>query len=254
VEAGTIIETASDANLLRVEWSDGQAINLGPNTRVMINPPGFSRREGGVPALYLLQGWVKYSSPPASQAPGLVARLFELAPFKGVVVVRVDPQVTSVFIQSGTALPVERQLRPAARHELSAGNFYTRNSAAAGVVAARASSGDLQQVPRAFRDTLPSRYGQAAAATPTAEGLPAPTYADLQPWLTAEAQVRAGFTRRFRPLMSDRAFRRDLDAHLSDHAEWRPILHPPPPPPAAVGPGRHLADALKHPSNRKRSA
>ena len=61
-----------------------------------------------------------------------------------------------------------------------------------------------------------------------------PTYLDLQPWLLAEPAVQAGFTRRLRPLLSDRAFRRDLDAHLSDHAEWRPILHPPPPlPPSA---------------------
>jgi hypothetical protein len=238
LEAGTIVETTAETKLLRIEWPDGEAVNLGPDTRVMFSPPGFARRDGGVPALYLLQGWVKYSSPSASQAQGLVSRLFELAPFKGVVVARADPQEASVFIQSGTAMLAERQLRPVARHELGAGNFYTRSTATVGVVAARASAGELQQVPRAFRDTLPLRYARAAAApAPTPEGLPAPTYADLQPWLTAETPVRSGFTRRFRALLRDRAFRRDLDAHLSDHPEWRPILYPPPPPPPPSAPG-----------------
>lgn len=234
--AGTIIETAASTKLLRIEWPDGEAVILGPDTRAMLSPPGFARRDRGVPALYLLQGWAKHSSPPGTETQGLATRLFELAPFKGVVVTRVDAQGVWLFVQTGAATLVERQIKPALRHELRAGNAYSRNGAAAGAVVAGASSGDLQQVPRAFRDTLPSRYAQAAAAVPAVETLPAPTYADLQPWLTAEAPVQAGFTRRLRPLLSDRAFRRDLDAHLSEHADWRPILHPPPPPvaPAAL--------------------
>jgi hypothetical protein len=60
--------------------------------------------------------------------------------------------------------------------------------------------------------------------------LPAPSYAELRPWLSAEPALRAGFTRRFMPLLRDAAFRRQLDQHLNDHEEWRPILHPPPPP------------------------
>jgi hypothetical protein len=89
----------------------------------------------------------------------------------------------------------------------------------------------LREVPRAFRDTLPSRYAQAVAKPPEPVGLPAPTYGELRPWLTAETPVRAGFTRRFIRLLRDRDFRRDLDAQLAQHEEWRPILHPPPPPP-----------------------
>jgi hypothetical protein len=228
--AGTIVETAATTRLLRIEWPDGAAINLGPDTRAMLSPPGFTRRDRSAPALYLLHGWAQYSGPPATDTLGLVARLFELAPFTGVVVTRVDRQGAWVFVQTGTVSLVERQVRPELRHDLSAGSAYTRNAAAPGTVVARASSSDLQLVPRAFRDTLPSRYAQAAGTAPAAEFLPAPTYADLQPWLMAEPAAQAGFTRRLRPLLSDRAFRRDLDAHLSDHAEWRPILHPPPPP------------------------
>ena len=239
---GAIVETGTDSRLLRIEWPDGQAVNLGPATRVMLNPPGFARRGKPGPALYLLQGWVKQSSPPATEALGLAARRFELAPFKGVVVARVEAQDSWLFVQTGAAALTDRQVRPAARLELAAGNLYAHGGvgAAAGTLQPRASSAQLQQVPRAFRDTLPARYAQAAAAPPTPETLPAPTYAELQPWLTAETPVRAGFTRRFGPLLRDRAFRRELDAHLAEHAEWRPILHPPPPPPppppAASGP------------------
>lgn len=228
---GAIVETGAATQVLRIEWADGQAVNLGPGTRLMLNPPGFARRGHGGPALYLLQGWVKQHSPPGAQAQGLATRLFELAPFQGVVVVRAEAQDSWVFVQAGSAALTERQVKPAARHELATGNLFAATGTAGGTLQPRASSAQLQQVPRAFRDTLPARYAQASAAPATPEALPAPRYADLQPWLSAETPVRAGFTRRFGPLLRDRAFRRELDAHLADHAEWRPILHPPPPPP-----------------------
>jgi hypothetical protein len=227
--AGTIVETAADARLLRIEWPNGEYVNLGPDTRAMLVPPGFARRDRGAPVLYLLQGWAKYGSPAAADAQGMVTRLFEVAPFKGVIVARVDAQGGWLFVQTGMAPLVERQIRPSASHELPAGASYNRAESTAGAVAARASSGELRQVPQVFRDTLPLRYAQSASAAPQVEALPAPTYAELRPWLVAETAVRAGFTRRFRPLLSDRAFRRDLDAQLSQHTEWRPILHPPPP-------------------------
>ena len=48
-----------------------------------------------------------------SPASGLVARAFEIAPFKGVVVARVDPEESWLFVQSGAAPLSERQVRSA---------------------------------------------------------------------------------------------------------------------------------------------
>jgi hypothetical protein len=86
-------------------------------------------------------------------------------------------------------------------------------------------------VPRSFRDPLPLRFEKIPAPKEPPPALPTPSYAELQRWLTAETPLRAGFTRRFMPLLRDKTFRRELDEHLKDHEEWRPILHPPPPPP-----------------------
>jgi hypothetical protein len=87
-----------------------------------------------------------------------------------------------------------------------------------------------------FRDPLPRRYAKVPVPKDAASTLPAPSYQELRPWLTAEPAVRAGFTRRFMPLLRVGTFRRELDQNLGDHEEWRPILHPPPPPPPASSP------------------
>lgn len=231
-----IIETSADTRLLRIEWPDGQSLNLGPATRVMLQPPGFAPRGKPGPALYLLQGWAKYNSALASPASGLATERFALGPFKGVVVVRVDAAESWAFVQSGSA-PLS-EIRAPSRHELASGSFYARSGTAPGTVVPSAPSKQLTAVPRAFRDTLPLRYSQATANPVKIENLPAPSYTELQPWLVAKAPANTGFTLRFRPLLRDRSFRKELDAHLTDHPEWRPILYPPPPPPppsAATG-------------------
>jgi hypothetical protein len=237
--SGSIVETDAKSRLLRIESADGQALDLGPDTRVMLDPPGFARRGKPSPGLYLLQGWLKIS---AVQAPGTLAvitRDFELPTFEGVAVTRVATDHAWVFVESGRITLVERGRRDSAPLAAERGAFYERGAQAEAVLTARATTAQLQRVPRLFRDPLPLRYAAVSTLEVTAQPLPDPSYADLQPWLSAERALRGGFTRRFSPLLRDREFRRALDAHLRDHTEWRPILHPPPtpPPPSAAKPG-----------------
>ncbi|MEP7283274.1 MAG: hypothetical protein ABI696_14950, partial [Rubrivivax sp.] len=228
---GAIIETAADTRLVRIEWPDGQVIDLGPDTRVMLEPPGLLTRGKPSPALYLMQGWVKQASAPGKPSRGLVTPLLQVLPFDGALVVLSSAEESLVFVEAGRATLVERNGTAGEPIEAPGGSLYSRRGAAAGSLLARAPSAQLERVPRAFRDPLPLRYEKVAVPRDAPPALPTPGYAELQAWLAAETPVRAGFTRRFMPLLRDRTFRRELDAHLKDHEEWRIILHPPPPPP-----------------------
>lgn len=232
----SIIETAADARLVRIEWPNGQVADLGPDTRVMVEPPAVGARGKPTPVLYLLQGWVKQASAQGAPARGLASLRLQVAPFDGAVVVHVTADDTLLFVESGTVTIVERDGAAGRPLEARAGNLVQRRGAAPASLATRAPSEQLQRVPASFRDPLPRRYAQIPVPKDAAPALPAPSYQELRPWLTAEPAVRAGFTRRFMPLLRVSAFRRELDQNLGDHEEWRPILHPPPPPPPASSP------------------
>lgn len=232
VAARAIVETGPDSRLLRIEWANGQALNLGPDTRVMVGPAGFAARGQAAPAVYLLQGWAKLASPPGTPAPGLVLPQLQVRPFQGVAVARVAADRSWVFVQAGSAEVLDRGTRGAEPVALRAGALIERAGPEPAVRHERASSAQLSDVPRSFRDTLPLRHAAAAALKPEPTELPPPRYEQLQPWMTAERALRQGFVPRFAPLLRDRAFRRGVDANLKAHPEWRPILYPPPPPPA----------------------
>jgi hypothetical protein len=243
----TIVETAEDTRLVRIEWPNGEVADLGPQTKVMLEPPGLTPRGKPGPRLYVLQGWVKQAGPEGKPANGLVTPRLQLLPFQGAVVVHSSEEESLVFVESGTATLVERAGAASEPLDARSGSLYARHGVAAGSLLPRAPSAQLQRVPRSFRDPLPLRYAQVPVSRDAPPALPAPTYADLQPWLTAETPVRNGFTRRFMPLLRDRTFRRELDEHLKDHEEWRPILHPPPPPPPPPPPSAPAAPAATAP-------
>jgi hypothetical protein len=237
LSAGAIVETGPQARLLRIESPEGQAVDLGADTHIMLNPPGFVRRGQPSPALYLLRGWLKLSGAGPAGTMALVTGSYELPSFQGVAVAHASADEAWLFVESGQAGLIERGRRDSAPREVGRGAFYLRATGGGeGALTPRASSAQLQRVPRVFRDTLPLRYADVSGGAPKPQPLDAPAYADLQPWLVAERSVRSGFTTRFRPLLRDRAFRHELDAHLRDHPEWRPILHPPPPPPPPSAP------------------
>ena len=83
-------------------------------------------------------------------------------------------------------------------------------------------------MPRMFRDRIPSQAARLKDAVVDAAPLPAPSYAALRDWLTAEPTIRHDFPRRFAELARSGAFRSSLEAGLAQHPEWKSVLHPPP--------------------------
>src|SRR5690606_28925558 len=100
------------------------------------------------------------------------------------VVVSVRGDAVWLFAESGAVTAAPRQggkaLAPLA---LKAGEFFERAADAQGkaVVAPRPTAAFLQQVPRAFRDTLPRRAALFKTGAAVPKKLAAITYADVQP-------------------------------------------------------------------------
>lgn len=230
LKPATIVETAAASRLVRIEFADGSMADLGPQTKVMVAPPGFAPRGGKAPALYLLAGWVKLSSATGAPAAGLATPALDLLPFSGAVVVQASPQVHRVFVESGRAELVERR-RGGVRTALANGEMYAADAGAAGTTAQRPSADFVAAMPRMFRDRIPSQAARLPATAAEAAPLPAPSYAALRDWLVAEPVIRRDLPRRFGVLVRQAAFRSALEAGLNEHPEWTPVLYPPPPPP-----------------------
>jgi hypothetical protein len=227
VGAGALVETGTNTALVRFEGPEQATIDLGPDTRAMIAPTAAASRGGRPPALYLQQGSVKLASREGAMVQGLIAPGLELQPFSGSTVVQVGQGGVAVFAEAGRLDVGERRAGGQTRG-LNAGEFYSREGARAGNVAARPTADWLKQVPRAFRDPLPLRAAvyRDNPFEPTA--LPGPTYEQLARWLSAEPFARRDFVPRFTPLTHDAAFRRGLQSHLAAHPEWAAVLNPDP--------------------------
>jgi hypothetical protein len=219
---GELITTSASAVVLRLEWADGSTLDLGPSTRVMMTPRGLAAADGKTPAFYLLQGWVKFG--PATAFGGAWTAGVGVDAFKGTAVIEATPAATTIFAETGALRVLDRR-----QHEeailLPGGQALMLGANAPAAVGRRADPAWMARVPRAFRDALPRRLDRLQGAATPLQVLPGPTYATLQPWLTAEAALRQDFPMRFAPLLKDTAFRDAVQSHLASHPEWEATLH-----------------------------
>jgi hypothetical protein len=228
--AGAIIETNARLALLRLEGGDQLSIDLGPDTKAMVLPPGMQVR--GKPAqLYLLQGWAKLTSRstaangaslPVALTPGLA-----LGPSTGALVLQALRREQVAFAESGRIELSERRTG-GATHVLEAGRELALDANRRGTIRPRPQAEWLAKVPRSFRDAVPLRLAAVKDRRVDSTPLPAPDYAALSDWLSAEPEIRRAFPQRFGALAREPEFRRQLQAQMAQHPEWNPILNPPP--------------------------
>lgn len=220
--AGALVETGAATALLRLEWPDAAVVDIGPSSQLMVSPPAWHSRSGRPPLIYLRQGWAKFTGQAGGMTSGtsggVVAPQFELLPTAGAVVMFVGAREQQVFAESGALDLVQRP--GGAQRSVAAGALFNGD----GPLLARPPADWLQHVPRSFRDPIPRRAAQLKDRTADASVLPAPTYPDLQPWLTAETELRRDFPRRFGTLAQDPAFRRAVQQHLLSHPEWAALV------------------------------
>ena len=228
IVADDIVETAAQAKLARIEFSDGLILDIGPGTRVLMTPR-FPGERGGKRAakLYVLQGWAKITVPKTLAAASFASEAFDLTGIARDVVLNVEPPVSAVFAESGELTLVERSKGKAgAAVKLKSGEFLARTGEAKGVLAPRPSADFIARVPRAFLDTLPARAALFAAREVPPKRLAPITYADVQAWVDAEAGLRPLFVARWKALAQAPEFRKGLVAGLRAHPEWDRSLFP----------------------------
>lgn len=238
--AAALLQTGASSRLLRVEWPDGSALDLGPATQVLVVAEGLSERAAKAPGVYLLRGWAKLSGAAGASAPVLQSAAGELPPFKGVAVVFALDDRSGVFSETGPLLLQERGGK-AILITLQTGQFYTQQGSNVGQTEPRPPADMLQQLPQAFRDTLPHRLATMQQREAKVRSLPLPTYAELKPWLVAnDPALRRLMVHRFAAWAKDAALKSALVININAHREWaalvipKPVLKPNPNPEGAA--------------------
>jgi hypothetical protein len=239
---GDIVHSG-DKTFVQIEFADKTVAQLGPSTRLMVNAS--TLRKKADKWLYLMEGWAKLSGTKAEGDAGFHLRtpLVEIPASPGTVVVRGSPADVTLFVERGDARVAERPSGPTTA--LKGGDHYVRKAGSRGTPNPGAMQAFLQEMPRFFRDSLPSRLERWRDRPAPVREAQNPTYADLESWLKAEPSVRRPLVPRFRAKAREPAFRAALVANLNAHPEWDPILFPekylPKEPPAsatAASPGR----------------
>ena len=228
IAADDIVESAPQAKLARIEFSDGLVLDIGPNTRVLITPRFPGERGGNRTArLYVLRGWAKITVPKSLAAASFASESFDLTGIARDAVLNVEPTASALFAESGELTLIERtQGKAGAVVKLKSGEFFTRVGEAKGVLAPRPAADFIQRVPRAFLDTLPTRAALFATREVPAKRLAPIVYADVQAWIDAEAGLRPLFLNRWKALAQNTEFRKGLVAGLRAHPEWDRTLFP----------------------------
>lgn len=214
-----IIETAPAA-FAQIELPGGVLVGLGESTRLMVRPR-LAKGRAAIP-LYLLQGWLKTSSPAAF---GYASPAFDITAQAATAVVHVAGAQYEVFLESGSARLAARE-GPQGVLQLAGGDFVQRREGAMPMVARRAAPEFLAKVPRQFRDRLPARGEQLARRNVLAKPLGEIAYDDVSPWLRTEPAVRLPLLPLWRARASDLTFRAGAKADLAQHPEWEPYADP----------------------------
>ena len=223
--AGDIIETGPGAFLV-VELQGGSLIGIGPSSGVYLLP------HTALATLVVQKGWVK--------ADSRVEPISVLGPRAGfrseraVAILHADEHSDALFDEQGPGTLLLRDT--AATHvgkQTQPNQFFVREQRSDVVLLPHPSPDFLASMPIAFRDSLPERPAALLPKPIEPKPVRKVTYLDIQSWLSLAPDWRAGFITRFRGRLKDPAFFAAMDAHLSLHPEWVPILHPPKPPDGA---------------------
>ncbi len=221
LQADDIIELPGNAQLLRMEFSDGASLLLAPGSRVLLSPKTTGDRSGA--RAYLLAGWAKVTTP-AGVNFKLLSATADLQGTNARVVIGLTPGMTQVFAENGEWQWVRAA---ATATKLKSGDFGTLKSGGKAVeIGGRPTPEFIKALPRAFMDALPSRYALFQGKTVPPKNLGLITYDDAQAWIDAEPTLRRAEVQRWRELAQDSAFRQSLIVDLNKHPEWEPILFP----------------------------
>lgn len=237
VQKDDILETGAAG--AQVEAGPKTIVALGPHTRVLVGTLAVDDKSATDVAL--LEGWVKVLAK-AGKCTQVATPALLVTLVSGSTIVRAGGAKDAVFAEEGeqAAARIDDKGKAGPPLKLPAEQYAAIDSTKPQPAPGRPARDFLAALPPSFRDGLQPvpRVPNAGKVAPVKEH--DVEFADVQAWLGAPASsfssARAGFVARFKPRLSDAAFRKALDAAFGDSAEWKAILHPPRPSPAASAP------------------
>jgi len=246
IQSNDLVETGKDT-FARLEFEDGTRLDLGSGTRLQVNNPG--ETTGERPALYVLAGWSKLSLDDSKHPRGVAfaTPLFDGTELSGVVLAHVDARGGSLFVEQGRARIANRHVHAQAPPVLNSSDFASIAKDGKVIIDARPSREFVDQMPRAFRDSIPSRRALYREREPAPKALGDFSYGEVEAWIDAEPSVRRQFVHMWRTKADETAFRILLTAKVGFHPEWGPVLFPELYAPKLVGPPWPLPEPASAP-------
>jgi hypothetical protein len=222
VQKDDILETADTG--AQVEAGADAIVALGPHSRALV---ASLSADGKSPVeMELLQGWIKVYA--KGRRIAVVTPALQVALASGSTIVHAGGGLDGVFAEEGEqqVARMDGKGRAGAVLKLAAEQYASLDAGKPQPVAGRP--------PRAFVSALPPGFRDHLASAPDVRnpGKVAPArereadFADVDDWLAAPLPARRRFVARFKPRLSDPAFRKALDRAFGRSPEWKPVLHP----------------------------
>lgn len=188
-----IVQTGH-GSLLQVEFPDGSRIELGPDSRFLLdvpNPVGSTREVG---PHFLHSGWLKLTVAKRDNAPPyrINTPYFDLVMNSGVAVLNVADG-GRFFIEKGDALALDPSGTRAggARMNVAVNQTYSRKSAESRpTVVNRADPAFVKSMPPSFRDTLPAMSARVKGRAAQPQPAPDYDYGAVSAWLNTRPELQ----------------------------------------------------------------
>jgi len=223
VREDDILRTSHDTRLARVELADGSALDLGPDTELLLQPRAGGELGERAATLYLARGWLKVSTPASLE--GIASPVVDLRLLNGSAVLRVTDDGAFAFVESGRArIAAANGTREAT--PLAEGDSAVRRGRAPLETSRRLAPELRQGLPRGFADALPRRAARFQARPVEPSGGVPVSHAEVATWIDGEPALRALAVQRFASRAGDRQFRAALLAGARSHPEWERVLFP----------------------------
>jgi hypothetical protein len=240
---GDLIKTRP-GNILILEFKTGPRVTslaaVGPSSRIYWMDQRDSVK------LAVLSGWIKIDTLTPGQQAMVIAEGARLhaASDAGSYVMHVSDTADEVFQERGS-MTLDLSRGGGGAHSVGGGDVSARRGGGDTSVPTRpdqltrrTATGQIQTrlsadatfvnaLPPTFLDPLPAGLGAQLYTVAQPQLVREVAYDDVADWLAAPKEWRRGFVRRFRPRLKDPAFFQALDAQMTTHPEWAPILHPP---------------------------
>lgn len=178
--------------MVQVEFDDGSAILLGPDSRFVFDLPASRGSPEG--AQFLHSGWIKITAPKRSNAAAyrVVTPQFDLSLDNGVAVLHMAAAGSEVYVERGEAIALETASNPPSRTTVGTGYTYARKAdQQKGALSRGVDPAFARALPRSLRDTLPLLLAQLKTRDARPKPAPGGASAGADDWASNAPELRA---------------------------------------------------------------